>query len=128
MGVSVEILSVTEAVVSLSGFDGEGSLRLSVGHGAAKDEAGNLSESVTSTWSIEVTKPEEPAAPGKLAIQGSVLSLYGTLGEIYVLEHSVNFQDWEPVADLEAAGMDTALSVDLDISSGIGFYRVRSLK
>jgi hypothetical protein len=127
LGVSVEMFSVTEAVVSLSGFDGEGSLRLSVGNGAAKDEAGNLSDSVTSTWSIEVTKPEKPAAQGKLAIQGSILSLYGTLGEIYVLEHSVNFQGWEPVAELEAAGMDTALNVDVDISSGNRFYRIRLL-
>jgi hypothetical protein len=124
-GVSVEMISETEALIHLSDFQGEGSLQLSVNEAAAKDEAGNMSESVTSTWTIEVTKPQEPASPGNLAIQGSVLSLYGTAGEIYVLEHSVNFQGWEPIAELEAAGMDTALNVDLDVSSGIGFYRVR---
>ncbi|MDC0325787.1 hypothetical protein OAM01_03410, partial [bacterium] len=100
---------------------------LSVGEGAAKDEAGNMSETVVSTWTIEVAKPREPASPGNLAIQGSVLSLYGTAGEIYILEHSVNFLDWNPIAELEAAGTDTALNVDLDTSTGIGFYRVRLL-
>ena len=69
-GVSVEMISETEALIHLTDFKGEGSLQLSVSEGAAKDEAGNMSESVTSTWTIEVTKPQEPASPGNLAIQG----------------------------------------------------------
>jgi hypothetical protein len=34
---------------------------------------------------------------------------------------------WETIAEMKATGTDTALKVDLDFSSDIGFYRVRLL-
>jgi hypothetical protein len=54
--------------------------------------------------------------------------LFGTEGVVYLLEVTTNFVDWELVSELKATGNETALTVDLDISSGAGFYRVRTVE
>lgn len=127
-GVDLEKTSDTEAVITLSGFEGEGTISLGVTAGAAKDAAGNESGDIAATWSIQVTQPAPKAEPGKLGIQGSTLSLFGTKGVVYLLEVTTNFVDWELVSELKATGNETALTVDLDISSGAGFYRVRTVE
>jgi hypothetical protein len=127
-GVDLEKTSDTEAVITLSGFEGEGTISLGVTAGAAKDAAGNESGDIAATWSIQVTQPAPKAEPGKLGIQGSTLSLFGTEGVVYLLEVTTNFVDWELVSELKATGNETALTVDLDISSGAGFYRVRTVE
>jgi hypothetical protein len=127
-GFDLEKTSDTEAVITLSGFEGEGTISLGVTAGAATDAAGNESGDIAATWSIEVTQPAPKAEPGKLGIQGSTLSLFGTEGVVYLLEVTTNFVDWELVSELKATGNETALTVDLDISSGAGFYRVRTVE
>ncbi|XOV72552.1 MAG: beta strand repeat-containing protein [Verrucomicrobiota bacterium] len=127
-GVDLEKTSDTEAVITLSGFEGEGTISLGVTAGAAKDAAGNESADIAATWSIQVTQPAPKAEPGKLGIQGSTLSLFGTEGVVYLLEVTTNFVDWELVSELKATGNETALTFDLDISSGAGFYRVRTVE
>jgi hypothetical protein len=127
-GVDLEKTSDTEAVITLSGFEGEGTISLGVTAGAAKDAAGNESADIAATWSIQVTQPAPKAEPGKLGIQGSTLSLFGTEGVVYLLEVTTNFVDWELVSELKATGNETALTFDLDISSGSGFYRVRTVE
>ena len=127
-GVNVEKTSDTEALITLSGFEGEGSVSLGITAGAAKDGAGNESGDISSAWNIQVTQPAPKAEPGKLGIQGSTLSLFGTEGVVYLLEVTTNFVDWELVSELKATGNETALTFDLDISSGAGFYRVRTVE
>jgi hypothetical protein len=127
-GFDLEKTSDTEAVITLSGFEGEGTISLGVTAGAATDAAGNESGDIAATWSIEVTQPAPKAEPGKLGIQGSTLSLFGTEGVVYLLEVTTNFVDWELVSELKATGNETALKFDLDISSGSGFYRVRTVE
>jgi|GEM_PF-1065969 len=127
-GINIEQTSDTEAVITLSGFEGEGTISLGVTAGAAKDAAGNESGDIAATWSIQVTQPAPKAEPGKLGIQGSTLSLFGTEGVVYLLEVTTNFVDWELVSELKATGNETALTFDLDISSGAGFYRVRTVE
>lgn len=105
-----------------------GDLVLTIAPGAAKDAAGNETENIAALWSIHATQTAPRAEPGKLGIQGSILSLFGTEAVIYLLEVTTNFVDWELVSKLKATGNETALTVDLDISHGTGFYRVRTVE